>query len=87
MTIARDMAASSQAYFAFKGLLDRLGPAKLQTKEREQLMDAADAILFDEDDAQAKQQAAHDLLDHLVAGDRWIEETGQDAKDHLDAIR
>ena len=87
LTITRDMAASSQAYFTFKGLLDRVGPAKLQTSERELLMDAADAILFDEEDAPVKRQRAHDLLDHLIASDRWISETAQSAKDYLDAIQ
>jgi hypothetical protein len=51
-------------------LLDAGAPAGLAPQEREQLVDAADALLFNETDALERRDAALDLLDSLVEAGR-----------------
>jgi hypothetical protein len=48
--------------------------AILHAHEREVLLDAADALLFDEPDGSAKHQIGLDLLTALVESDRWLPE-------------
>ena len=65
-----DLARRGRAHTRLRELLDARGPA-LHPGEREQLVDAADALLFDETDAAERRDAALDLLDDLVDADRW----------------
>jgi hypothetical protein len=46
--------------------------AMLHAPERELLLDAADALLFDEPDGAAKRVAGQALLAALVESDRWL---------------
>jgi hypothetical protein len=57
----------------------------LHGHERETLLDAADALLFCEPDADQKLAAAHDVLDHLVDTGRWLAGPADEARAALDA--
>ena len=66
-----DLARRGRAHTRLRELLDARGPAVLHAHERELLVDAADALLFDETDALDRRDAALDLLDDLVEFGRW----------------
>jgi hypothetical protein len=68
---SEDLARRGRAHTRLRELLDARGPARLHQHEREQLVDAADALLFNEPDALERRDAALDLLDDLVEFGRW----------------
>ena len=68
---SEDLARRGRAHTRLRELLDARGPAVLHPHEREQLVDAADALLFNEEDALERRDAALDLLDDLVESGRW----------------
>jgi hypothetical protein len=68
---SEDLVRRGRAHTRLRELLDARGPAVLHANEREQLVDAADALLFGEEDALERRDAALDLLDDLVDSDRW----------------
>ena len=68
---SEDLARRGRAHTRLRELLDARGPALLHAHEREQLVDAADALLFNEPDALERRDAALDLLDDLVEFSRW----------------
>ena len=66
-----DLARRGRAHTRLRELLDSRGPTALHQHEREQLVDAADALLFNEPDALERRDGALDLLDDLVEFGRW----------------
>jgi hypothetical protein len=68
---SEDLARRGRAHTRLRELLDDRGPTALYQAEREQLVDAADALLFAEEDALERRDAALDLLDDLVELGRW----------------
>ena len=66
-----DLARRGRAHTRLRELLDSRGPTALHQHERDQLVDAADALLFNEPDALERRDAALDLLDDLVEFGRW----------------
>ncbi|HEX8086317.1 MAG TPA: hypothetical protein VF529_18650 [Solirubrobacteraceae bacterium] len=68
---SEDLVRRGRAHTRLRELLDSRGPAVLHRHEREQLVDAADALLFGETDALERRDAALDLLDELVESGRW----------------
>src|SRR3954470_21352245 len=56
----------------------------LHAHERELLLDAADALLFDEPAGPAKRVAGHRLLAAMVESDRWLPEPAAEARAALD---
>ena len=68
---SEDLARRGRAHTRLRELLDTRGPADLDPHEREQLVDAADALLFGETDALERRDAGLDLLDELVEQGRW----------------
>ena len=68
---SEDLARRGRAHTRLRELLDSRDPAVMQANEREQLVDAADALLFNEEDALERRDAALDLLDDLVESGRW----------------
>jgi len=59
--------------------------AILQPDEHLLLLDAADALLFDEPDAAAKRTSAYEMLWALVEADRWMPGPAGDVREALDA--
>lgn len=68
---SEDLARRGRAHTRLRELLDARDPVVMQPNEREQLVDAADALLFGEEDALERRDAALDLLDDLVDSGRW----------------
>jgi hypothetical protein len=68
---SEDLTRRGRAHTRLRELLDARGPSALHAHEREQLVDAADALLFGETDALERRDAALDLLDDLVDSGRW----------------
>ena len=68
---SEDLARRGRAHTRLRELLDARGPTSLHSNERELLVDAADALLFDEPDALERRDGALDLLDDLVESGRW----------------
>jgi hypothetical protein len=68
---SEDLARRGRAHTRLRELLDARGPAVLHRQEREQLVDAADALLFNETDALERRDAGLDLVDELVESGRW----------------
>jgi hypothetical protein len=68
---SEDLARRGRAHTRLRELLDSRGPTTLHQHEREQLVDAADALLFNEPDALERRDGALDLLDDLVEFGRW----------------
>jgi hypothetical protein len=82
---APDLADRADAYKGLKAELERRGPAALHPRERDLVMDTADALFFEEDDAADKLVTANDLLDQLAAG-RWTPEAAEIVKTSLARI-
>jgi hypothetical protein len=84
MSFATDrLAARGRSHTHLRELLDAR-ESILHAGEREVLLDAADALLFDEPDAGAKRVAAHELLTSLVESERWLAGPADEARAALD---
>jgi hypothetical protein len=84
MSFATDrLAARGRSHTHLRELLDAR-ESILHAGEREVLLDAADALLFDEPDAAAKRAAAHELLTSLVESERWLGGPADEARAALD---
>jgi hypothetical protein len=80
----------AQAYGRVTATLAEIGPTKLQAAEQDTLRDAADTLLFCEDvagdpAAQAALARVDELLEHLVASDRWTPERADDLRRDVEA--
>lgn len=75
--------ARAQSHTRLRRLLqDRA--AILHSHERLVLLDAADALLFDEPDALAKRASSRQVLAALVDNDRWQPDAAADVRAALD---
>jgi hypothetical protein len=77
------LAKRGRSHTRLREMLDRRS-AILHAHERDTILDAADALLFDEPDAWQKRDRARDLLAELVARGRWLPEPADDTLDALD---
>ena len=85
-TTARTAAERAEAYTTFIKELDAIAEAKLQTAEMNSLRAAADALMFEDEDAATTVQAAYGTLDRLADCGRFIPQTAAALKDRLAAI-
>ena len=83
MTTVEPMNARAAHYTALIETIDRQGATKLHTGEREQLLGAADALLFDEPEGQEMLRAAEELIEALEASERWSAENCDQLREHL----
>jgi ABC-type uncharacterized transport system YnjBCD ATPase subunit len=67
-TTDQEIAARGRSYVALRAELDRQGP--LHRSERELLLEAADALLFDEPEGWWRRAEAMALLDALEGNER-----------------
>jgi hypothetical protein len=82
MTVA-PMTARGAHYTALLEIIDHQGAAKLHAGEREQLLQAADALLFGEPESERFVRAAEVLIESLETSDRWSAETCDQLREHL----
>jgi hypothetical protein len=77
------MTARGAHYTALLETIERQGSTKLHAKEREQLLEAADALLFGEPEGRRLLRAAEDLIESLETSERWSAETCDQLREHL----
>lgn len=87
LTITRHpLARRGAAYTSLIKEMDRRGETALHKHEKEQLVDCADSLLFDEENADRKLGAARELLDGLVDSGRWNQDGAQIISELLQQI-
>lgn len=70
-------------YTALIEIMDHQDSAKLHDREREQLLEAADALLFGEPESEGRVRAAEALIESLEASARWSAESCDQLREHL----
>jgi hypothetical protein len=83
MTSDEPMTARGAHYTALLETIDHQGPAKLHPREREQLLEAADSLLFSEPENQQLLRSAEELIESLEASERWSAESCDQLREHL----
>jgi hypothetical protein len=83
MTTAEPMTARAAHYTALLEVLDHHGAAKLHPREREQLLAAADALLFGEPGNRQSLRSAEELIESLETSERWSAESCDQLREHL----
>jgi hypothetical protein len=80
---AEQMSTRGAQYTALLEAIDRQGAAKLHAKEREQLLEAADALLFGEPEKGPLLRSAEAVIESLEASERWSAESCDQLREHL----
>ena len=83
MNAADTMTARSEQYTALLDMLKRHGAAKLHPKERERLLEAADALLFREPEERSLLRSAEEMIESLETSGRWSAESCDKLREHL----
>lgn len=83
MTTAEPMTARGAHYTALLETIDNQGATKLHAREREQLLEAADALLFGEPENRRLLRAAEELIESLETSERWLAESCDQLREHL----
>jgi hypothetical protein len=83
MNTAEPMTARGAHYTALLETIDHQGATKLHAREREQLLEAADALLFGEAESQRLLRSAEDVIEALEASGRWSAESCDQLREHL----
>ena len=82
MMTAEPMIARGAHYTALLDTIDHQG-AKLNAREREQLVEAADVLLFGEPDSERTVRWAEVLIEDLQTSKRWSVESCDQLREHL----
>ncbi len=77
------MNARAAHYTALVETIDHHGAAKLHAREREQLLEAADALLFGEPESVELVRAAEAVIENLESSERWSSEGCDQLREHL----
>jgi hypothetical protein len=83
MMTAEPMIARGAHYTALIDTIDHRGATKLDAGEREQLLEAADALLFGESDTDWAVRSAEVLIEALQTSERWSVESCDQLREHL----
>jgi hypothetical protein len=83
MMTAEPMIARGAHYTALLDMIDHRGATKLQAGEREQLLEAADVLLFGEPDSELTVRSAEILIEALESSLRWSVESCDQVRKHL----
>ncbi len=83
MTNVEPMSARGAHYTALLETIDRQGATKLHAKEREQLLEAADALLFGEPENRRLLRSAEAMIEALETSGRWSAERCDQLREHL----
>jgi hypothetical protein len=83
MTTAEPMTTRGAHYTALLETIEHQGATKLHTKERELLLEAADALLFSEPEGQRLLRSAEELIESLETSERWSAESCDQLREHL----
>ena len=83
MMTAEPMIARGAHYTALLDTIDHQGATKLNAREREQLVEAADVLLFGEPDSERTVRWAEVLIEDLETSKRWSVESCDRLREHL----
>jgi hypothetical protein len=83
MMTTQPMVARGAHYTALLDTIDPQGATKLHAREREQLLEAADALLFGEPDSEPTVGSAEDLIEALQTSGRWSVDSCAQVREHL----
>ncbi len=83
MMTAEPMIARGVHYTALVDTIDHRGATKLPAGEREQLLEAADVLLFGEFDSELAVRSAVVLIEALETSERWSVESCDRLREHL----
>lgn len=83
MTAIEPMTARGAHYTALLEAIEHRGPTKLHAREREQLLEAADALLFREPENRQLLRSAEELIESLETSERWPAEACDELREHL----
>jgi hypothetical protein len=83
MANAEPMTARAAHYTALLEAIEHQGSAKLHAREREQLLEAADALLFGEPENRRLLRSAEELIESLETSGRWSAESCDQLREHL----
>ena len=83
MMTAAPMVARGVHYTALVDTIDHQGATKLHAREREQLLEAADVLLFGEPDSERTVRWAEVLIEDLETSKRWSGESCDQLREHL----
>jgi 1,2-phenylacetyl-CoA epoxidase PaaB subunit len=83
MMTAEPMITRGVHYTALVDTIDHQGAAKLHAREREQLLEAADVLLFGEPDSKWAVRSAEVLIEVLETSERWSVESCDLLREHL----
>ena len=77
------MIARGAHYTALLDMIDQRGATKLHAGEREQLLEAADVLLFGELDSELTVRWAEVLIEDMQTSQRWSVESCDQLREHL----
>jgi hypothetical protein len=83
MAAAGSMVERGAHYTSLVELLEDAGASRLNQRERDLLLAAADALLFGETDREWRLREAEDLIESLEASQRWSPEGCDELREHL----
>ena len=83
MTTVEPMTTRGAHYTALLDTMDHQGVTKLHAKEREQILEAADALLFGEPESERLVRAAEVVIEGLETSERWAAESCDQLREHL----
>jgi len=83
MATAEPMTARGAHYTALLDTMDRQGATKLHAGERQQLLEAADALLFGEPESERLLRSAETVIESLETSERWSAEGCDQLREHL----
>jgi hypothetical protein len=83
MMTAQPMIARGAHYTALLDMIDQRGATKLHASEREQLLEAADVLLFGEPESERTVRSAEVLIEALGTSERWSVESCDQVREHL----
>jgi hypothetical protein len=83
MMTAEPMITRGVHYTALVDTIDHQGATKLHAREREQLLEAADVLLFGEPDSKWAVRSAEVLIEALETSERWSVESCDLLREHL----
>ncbi len=83
MMTAEPMIARGAHYTALLDLIDQQGATKLNGGEREQLLEAADVLLFGEPDSELAVRSAEVLIEAFQSSQRWSVDSCDQLREHL----
>ena len=82
-TSPEPMTTRGAHYTALIETIEHQGVTKLHGGEREKLLDAADALLFEEPESAELLRAAEQLIESLETSERWTAEACDQLREHL----